>query len=60
MNIEFRYRDDSQPEYLSDYGDTYFKTAYQVGNIRNPNRKENTVIYSALVKVKTQVTNLTT
>ena len=29
-----------------DHGDTYFKTAYQVGNIRNPNRKENTVIFS--------------
>ena len=29
-----------------DHGDTSFKMAYQVANVNNPNKKENTVIFS--------------
>ena len=29
-----------------DHGDTSFKMSYQIGNLRNPNRKENTIVFS--------------
>ncbi|XP_057290870.1 uncharacterized protein LOC130613560 [Hydractinia symbiolongicarpus] len=40
-----------------DHGDNSFKMSYQVANIRNPNRKENTTIFS-IFEAKDSVTNL--
>ena len=42
-----------------DHGDKSFKMSYQIANVRNPNRRENTVVFS-IFEAKDSVANLRT
>ena len=40
-----------------DHGDTSFKMCYQIANVKNPNKKENTLVFS-IFEAKDNSTNL--
>ena len=46
FNHPFIPSDEIQIKVGGDHGDTSFKMSYQIANVQNPNRKENTVVFS--------------